>query len=237
MGPSGLQPLVALPQLGVRVYQSLREGIVSGVLKPGAPLRLDTISEQLKVSTTPVREALVALENDGAVIKRPYQGWFVRGFSETEAREMYEFRASLECLGVRLACERITLEEIEGLRAQQAIGAATLNSQDIDAYRIYNRDLHAAILRAARNSYLFAAMEQVSLQNQMLVARTIRIFGRPSRALGEHARIVESIASRDASTAAHLMERHILSAFEDVLKALKAVTQEEVKPEPFECAT
>ena len=90
------------------MYQSLLNGIVSGAVEPGLFLRPDTLAEQLQVSTTPVREALLTLESDGVVIKRPYQGWFVREFSERAAREMYEYRASLECLGVRLACERIT---------------------------------------------------------------------------------------------------------------------------------
>jgi DNA-binding GntR family transcriptional regulator len=205
------------------VYQSLRESIVSGTLKPGTPLRPDTIADQLQVSTTPVREALLSLESDGALIKRPYQGWFVRDFSEEEAREMYELRASLECLSVRLACERITPEEVNRLRMHQAAGSAALASKNIHAYRLYNQDLHTAILQAARNSYLGSAMEQVSLQNQMLIARTIRITGRPSRALEEHARIIELIASRDSTTAEDLMRKHILSALEDVVQALGQV--------------
>jgi GntR family transcriptional regulator of vanillate catabolism len=205
------------------VYQSLRESIVSGTLKPGTPLRPDTIADQLQVSTTPVREALLSLESDGALIKRPYQGWFVRDFSEEEAREMYELRASLECLSVRLACERITPEEVNRLRMHQVAGSAALASKNIHAYRLYNQDLHTAILQAARNSYLGSAMEQVSLQNQMLIARTIRITGRPSRALEEHARIIELIASRDSTTAEDLMRKHILSALEDVVQALGQV--------------
>jgi FCD domain. len=64
----------------------------------------------------------------------------------------------------------------------------------------------------------------VSLQNQMLIARTIRITGRPSRALEEHARIIELIASRDSTTAEDLMRKHILSALEDVVQALGQVT-------------
>ena len=214
----GLEPLAETPQLGARVYQSLLNGIVSGTVEPGSPLRPDTLAEQLQVSTTPVREALLTLESDGVVIKRPYQGWFVREFSEQAAREMYEYRACLECLGVRLACERITAEETEWLRAHQAVGKAALASGDMNAYRIYNADLHAAILRAARNSYLFATMGQVSIQSQMLVARTIRVIGRPSRAIEEHARLIRLLANRDSRAAQRLMEQHILSALQDILR-------------------
>ena len=117
-----LQPLAEAPQLGARVYQSLLSGIISGTIEPVASLRPDAIAEQLNVSTTPVREALVMLESDRLAINRPYQGWFVRDFSEPDVRGMYELRASLECLAVRLACQRITKEELPNLRSLQARG-------------------------------------------------------------------------------------------------------------------
>jgi hypothetical protein len=99
-----------------------------------------------------------------------------------------------------------------------ATGKAALASGDMNTYRIYNADLHAAILRAARNSYLSAAMGQVSVQNQMLVARTIRVIGRPSRAIEEHARLIRLLANRDSRAAQRLMEQHILGALQDILR-------------------
>src|SRR3954469_781295 len=103
-----LPPLGETVQLGTRVYQALLHSIVTGQIEFGAPLRPDAIAEQLQVSTTPVREAIQRLEIDGVAIKLPYQGWFVREFTEGQIRELYEFRSGLEQLGVRLACERIT---------------------------------------------------------------------------------------------------------------------------------
>jgi DNA-binding GntR family transcriptional regulator len=205
-------------QLGARVYQALLNGIVGGRIESGQQLRPDTIAEQLDVSTTPVREGLHCLERDGLVVKLPYQGWFVREFTEREARELYEMRAALECFSVRLACERVTEEEIQWLREHQSVGVAALRDGDMDAYRIYNRDLHAAIMQAARNSYLASVMGQLSLQSQMLMARTIRLVGRPSRAIEEHQQIIETISKRRSKQAQQVMERHILSAFEDILR-------------------
>ena len=149
-------------------------------------LRPDTIAEQLDISTTPVREALHRMEGDGLMVKLPYRGWFVREFTEQEVRELYEMRAALESFSVRLACERINEEELSWLREHQSVGEAALKTGDMEAYRIYNRDLHAAIMDAARNAYLSSAMGQLSLQSQVLVARTIRLVGRPSRAIEEH---------------------------------------------------
>jgi len=213
-----LEPLTETPQLGTRVYQALVNSIVSGQIELGAPLRPDTIARQLEVSTTPVREAMHRLEGDGLAIKVPYQGWFVREYNEQQVREPYELRAALECFSVRLACRRITAEEMTWLRQHQATGEAALAAGDMDAYRIYNRDLHAAIMKAARNSCLFPMMGQLRLQTEMLMAKTIRIIGRPLRAIEEHHQLIELIDQRDGRAAERLMEHHILSALEDIVR-------------------
>jgi DNA-binding GntR family transcriptional regulator len=204
--------------LGARAYRALWNGIVAGRIESGTQLRPDTIAEELDISTTPVREALHRMEGDGLVVKQPYRGWFVREFTEQEVRELYDMRAALESFGVRRACERITDEEVAWLREHQLIGEAALKSGDMDAYRIYNRDLHIAIMEAAKNSYLSSAMSQLNLQSQVLVARTIRLAGRPSRAIEEHRDLIELVARRQEKAAQELMERHILSALEDILR-------------------
>jgi DNA-binding GntR family transcriptional regulator len=165
-----------------------------------------------------VREALHRLETSGLVVKFPNQGWFVRNFTRQQICELYEFRAALESLSIRLACERSTDEEVSGIRAYQPIGEAALAKGDVNAYRIYNRDLHAAICRAAKNSYVAVIMGQLGLQSEMLSSKTIRIAGRPLRAIEEHSRLTEFIASRDAVAAARLMEHHVLSALDDILR-------------------
>lgn len=204
--------------LGARAYRALWNGIVSGRIEWGVQLRPDAIAEQLDISTTPVREALHRMEGDGLIVKLPYRGWFVREFTEPEVRQLYEMRAALESFSVRLACERITGEELARLREHQSVGEAALRSGDMEGYRIYNRDLHAAIVDAARNAYLSSAMGQLSLHGQVLVARTIRLAGRPSRAIEEHRELIDLLASRRDTAAQVLMERHILSALEDIVR-------------------
>ena len=216
--PLTLEPLAMSVQLGARAYRALWNGIVAGTIDSGVQLRPDAVAEQLDISTTPVREALYRLEADGVVVKLPYKGWYVREFSEQEVRDLYEMRAALECFGVRLACERITDEQIAWLREHQAVGEAALADADMEAYRLYNRDLHVAIVDAARNAYLTSVMAQVDLHSQVLVAKTIRLAGRPSRGIEEHRELIELIARRDEHAAQDLMRVHILSASEDIIR-------------------
>ena len=204
--------------LGARAYRALWEDIVRGRIDFGAQLRPDAIADQLDISVTPVREALHRMERDGLILKLPYRGWFVREFTEQEVRELYEMRAALESFSVGRACDRITAEELAWLRDHQTVGEAALRAGNMEAYRIYNRDLHAAITDAARNTYLSSAMGQLTLQSQMLMAKTIRLVGRPSRAIEEHREVIDLIAARKRAEAQALIERHILSALEDILR-------------------
>jgi DNA-binding GntR family transcriptional regulator len=225
-----LEPLALSQQLGARAYRALWNGIVSGGIDSGVQLRPDTIAEQLDISTTPVREALHRLETDGLIVKLPYKGWFVREFTEKEVRDLYEMRAALECFGVRLACKRINKEQLEWLREHQSVGEAALREGDMEAYRIYNRDLHAAIVEAAGNAYLSSLMGQVDLQSQTLMAKTIRLAGRPSRAIEEHRELIELIAARQEQAAQDLMELHILSASEDIVRLAISKRTPDSKP-------
>jgi DNA-binding GntR family transcriptional regulator len=214
-----LKRLPEIMQLGTRVYQVLLNGIVDGGFEPGAALRPDVIARELEVSTTPVREALQRLEADGLAIKLPNQGWFVREHTRQEINELYELRTALECFGIRLACQRISSDELAWLRSHQATGRAALDAGDMDAYHIYNRDLHAAIMNAARNSYLTGMMGQLRLQNEVLMAKTMRIAGRPVRAVEEHQRLIDFIAAGDAPNAEQAMKYHISSALEDIARS------------------
>jgi len=214
-----LRPLPESLQLGARVYRALLESIVSGQIESGTQLRPEIIARRLEVSATPVREAMQQLEGDGLVTRLPYQGWFVREFTTQQIRELYEFRAAMEAFGARLACERITEEEIADLRHQQSVGEKALAAGDTDAYRVYNQNLHDSIMRAARNSYLSSVMGQLRLQSAMLSAKTIRIAGRPFRAIEEHGHLIEVIAKRDGAAAEQLIRAHILSALEDCIRS------------------
>ena len=219
-GLNSLNPLRETPQLGTRVYQAVLDSILGGQIEFGAPLRPDVIARQLEVSTTPVREAMQRLEADGLSVKLPNRGWFVREFTPQQTRDLYEFRASQESLGVRLACQRMTAEDLNRLRELQVTGQAALDARDMDAYRVYNQNFHTAILDAARNSYLSSVMSQLRLQNELLMIKTMRIVGRPLRAIEEHARMIELLAARDSTAAQELMSTHILCALEDLLRTL-----------------
>ncbi|HXK62541.1 MAG TPA: GntR family transcriptional regulator [Acidobacteriota bacterium] len=206
-------------QLSQRVYEVLLDSILGVKIGAETPLRIDAIASQLGISSTPVRDALNRLEKDGLIVKQPYQSWVVRKFHPEEVRELYELRAGVECFAVRLACQRITADGIEWLKNHQKEGEEAIRRNDMEAYQTYNKELHAAIFKFAKNSQLSKVMDALSLQLQMLMAQTIRFSGRPARALREHAALIDAMERGSEQEAQRIMEDHLMAALEDILKA------------------
>ena len=97
------------------VFNTLRQAILRGELKPGERLMEIALSQRLGVSRTPVREAIRMLEQEGLVIMIPRKGAQVAEISEKDLKDVLEVRLGLEELAVRIACQRITEEELEEL--------------------------------------------------------------------------------------------------------------------------
>src|SRR2546422_11214684 len=99
-----------------RVYEHLREEILSEPLEPGAELLEVPLSEELGVSRGPIREALGRLASEGLVTVRPRRGAVVRSLSKEEFLELYQVREALEMMAVRLAVPRLRKEDFEELQ-------------------------------------------------------------------------------------------------------------------------
>ena len=101
------------------VFNTLREAILKGDLKPGERLMELQLAAKLGVSRTPIREAIRKLELEGLVLMIPRKGAEVAKISEKSLRDVLEVRRSLEELAIELACQRMTDEEIDQLEQRQ----------------------------------------------------------------------------------------------------------------------
>ena len=97
------------------VFNTLRQAILRGELKPGERLMEIQLANKLGVSRTPIREAIRKLELEGLVLMIPRKGAEVAEITEKNMRDVLEVRKALEELAVQLACDKITQEELEEL--------------------------------------------------------------------------------------------------------------------------
>ncbi|EHK66058.1 GntR family transcriptional regulator [Achromobacter arsenitoxydans] len=207
-----------------QVADYLRERIISGVFPRGSRLKQAEIAEQLRLSITPVREALKLLEAEGYISGDSYRGARVVPFDAGASAEILQLRLLLESQLVRAAIERITTKDIAELRVLADDFAKSFESGDRATARGVNYRFH-------RQLYDIAQLPQTLHFVQILWARypfdlINSASGRGEHAVREHEEILQAFASGDASAAMLAMRKHIESGW-TVLKSLSDSAQAE----------
>ncbi len=191
---------------------SLRQAIINGDLRPGDRLVEPLIAQQLHVSRTPVREAIFQLESEGLVRRVPYRGAVVAKISSRDVEEIYAVKSVLEGLAARLACERVTADQVEHLRALLTQMEGHQQEKDLDSYTQASRNFHLRIVELAGNLWLLETYKKLEPPIQGLRILALSLPGRPKNSLREHRAILEAIAKGDPERARLLTERHVQGA-------------------------
>lgn len=196
--------------MSTRVYERLREEIVSGRLPSGVPLVEATVAARYGTSRTPVREALRRLEQDG-LVERGDRGLRVRTRGPEEILEIYEVRILLEAAAARGAAERGTRLDLMRIKnAAEAMAAA--DPADPDAMAATNRAFHEEVWAASHNGTLVDLLTRLNSHVTRYPATTLTSPGRWEEALSEHAGLVRAIEAGDADEAGLIAGKHMTKA-------------------------
>jgi DNA-binding GntR family transcriptional regulator len=203
-----------------RVYNALKQSILSLELEPGTQLLERDLAARFQVSKSPVRDALQRLAGEGLVTQSDYHGMAVRVISLEEADEIYELREALEEMAVRLATPRLSREEIVDAAAHLDRAERAMNEGDCALAAEANRDFHAIFYRNCGNRPLHEML--VSLANRIQIVPLLSWHWRPAsmkEQLVQHRSILDAVAERDAERASVLMRGHIRSFRRSYVKA------------------
>ena len=201
---------------------ALRRAILSFQLKPGQRLVERELIERLGVSRTTLREALRELAAEGLVSVVPQKGARVCAPSLEDAVDLYEVRASLESLVVTRFVERASDEEVDALRGSVASYAAVARrTTDILALLSAKESFYEVLIKGARSHALQQLLESIKARVQTLRATSLSRPGRAAETVREMEGIVDAIAERDASRAAHLCAEHVRAAARNALSSLQ----------------
>ncbi len=228
MSSSGisLRPVDVNFSLKDHIYDVLRSAILDmDIYHPDTDLRLDerTMAEQLGISRTPIREALVRLEQEGFVDIQPRKGVFVRRKSLEEILEMITVWAALESMAARLATTEASDEEIASLRTLAAGYSIDKVSANIAEYSEANIRFHQRILELSRCQMLKSIADGLFLHMRAVRARAMQEGDRSNRSVVDHMGIIEAIELRDADQAARLVREHTMRLHNHVKRSWFAV--------------
>ncbi len=214
-----LRPVDGTFSLGDHIYGVLREAILDmKVYDAETDLRLDerALSDALKISRTPVREALVRLEQDGFVEVRARKGVYVLRKSHGEIMEMITVWAALESMAARLATERATDKEIASLRAMAGRFGSDDAKAHIEEYSEANIAFHQRILELSHCPMLKTIADGLFLHMRAVRRKAMAEKDRSSRSVAEHIGIIEALENRDADQAAREVREHTMRLHDHV---------------------
>lgn len=204
------------------VFQTLRQAILRGELKPGERLMEIHLAQKLGVSRTPVREAIRKLELEGLVRMIPRKGAVVAEITISDLEDVLEVRMALEELAVKLACRMLTPEQLDEIGALAEAFEQTLYGEDVGACAQADMRFHEAIYEATGNGRLVQILN--NLREQMYRYRMEYLKDRDAhrQLVQEHAEILEALADRDVERALEASGRHIERQREHIIGVLNA---------------
>lgn len=206
-----------LPQ---RAYAIIRHAIKNLILPPGHTVLEREVAEVLDMSRTPIREALVRLENDGAVKLIPRRGFYIEPIERSDLSDVYQLSAVLDGLAIELATPRLTenhIKELESLLNQQK---TALKNKEYTQWAILDDKFHQLITDQSANESLKKTISIYS--DKLYKARLYTIQKRTvlDMSILEHQAIIACLKARDSKAAKVLMESHRKRAQEEILHAL-----------------
>lgn len=192
------------------VFNTLREKILKGVYKPGERLMEIHLADQLGVSRTPIREAIRMLELEGLVKMVPRKGAQVAKISKEDLQDVLEVRKALDTLSVKLACERITEDEIKLLNNAEREFEKALASKDVREIAEADVAFYDVIHSATKNGRLKSMISNLAERIYRYRFEYIKQQSDGGKTLMlEHREIMRCIESRDVESAVKATEIHI----------------------------
>jgi DNA-binding GntR family transcriptional regulator len=200
----------------------IREAIVTGRLKPGDRLPEERLAQELRISRTPIREALRQLQTEGLVEVPRNRGARVRVHTEAELDDVYQLRALLEGFAARRAADRVSAAQITEMRESCERYERLDVKAEHDALLEENDRFHRIIFEAAGSELLTGILRQVTVIPRAAYRAFVGFTETERRAsVEDHRRLTSALEQHDGERAELIARGHILEARDMVLPQVR----------------
>jgi len=190
-------------------YETIKKSILNLEVKGGEQLRIEELAEQMGISRTPVREALLKLESEGIVRAASRVGFFVAALTKRDFTELFERREILESYAAEKAVNSIEEQDLRQLEELQQKATAAVEEGNLTAFMETEIAIHALILRKANNARLARMIESIKdlIQRERIIS--LKSADNVRKTHQEHGQIISALQQRDAKLAASVMRSHL----------------------------
>lgn len=210
------------PSRNSLTYSSIKRMILFGQLGPGRKLVHEDLAEALKVSRTPVREALERLYQEGFVTRLPRRGFYVTGITRDEAYGLYGAREALELFALQVTLDRGQLPRaaLHMLSAYAKRYEELINTQMLTERILADMLFHLKLAELSGNRYVVRLLAQTFERSALKRRHEGYGYHRSTLAVEEHKHLLEALARHDKRAAMHVLRKHVQSARDALLSQL-----------------
>lgn len=199
----------ALTSRSNAAYETIKHRILQNIYPGGFQVLEEQLCEELGMSRTPLREALVRLELEGLVEIIPRRGMRVLPLVAADIADIFQVLSSLEVLAVRLLAERgDNKDSVLRLQAEVDAMKKALAQDDLDAWAAADERFHRALVDESGNPRLAAAARTLLDQSQRFRIFTLRMRDRPTKSTRSHEALVSAIRRHESDKATEEHSRH-----------------------------
>ncbi len=195
-------------RLADEVYDQLYTGINSGLIDPNERIVQERLADELEVSRTPVREALIRLEYEGILVREGRGGYVIRRFSKQEISQIYSAREAVECHALGLLCEMNSPKLVKNL-VDTIEKEENRNRSSLNEYYEANKLIHRTFVKETGNRFLLEMFDQIWNRSVGFVVFSALEEENLSVSLSGHLSLCEAVASGDSQAAVEAMRDHI----------------------------
>lgn len=212
---AGPDPALYRAEWGRRSQQArafVRDGILTGRFPVGEPIADAEVASELGISTTPAREALKLLEQEGLLERGPGRRLLVRGFTDEHRAEVFDTRRALEQVAVRRACGSLSEDEVDQLRLSLVRQRRAVQNADESAFIELDEDFHLQIARGGGAQIVGRLLGQLGNFVRVMHVDLERSPDELLHVIAEHERIVDALEAGDAEAAVAALDEHLALA-------------------------
>lgn len=207
------------------VFQTLREAILKGELKPGERLMELQLASKLGVSRTPIREAIRMLELEGLAVTIPRKGAEVARMTEKDMEDVLQIREALDELAVQIACDKMTEKQLVNLTLAMKNFENSIQTGNLKKVVQTDVEFHDVIYQATDNPKLVNILSNLSEQIYRYRVEYLKEKENYPMLVKEHEEIVTALKDRNKQLAAEMTKKHIRNQAEAVKNIIREQEQ------------
>ena len=214
----------AKPILRDEVYLSIKRAILTGELAPGERISIGRLLQEIGFSPTPIREALLKLEQEGFVSRLPRGGFIVSRFTQKDIDQIFDIRSLLESYAIGLAIHHIKKEDHLWLEKNIKESEQYIRKKEWDKVSTLNTEFHDYLNRLAKNERLLSIINELREQIFQFRSAILRVPTKAKISIDHHKKMVDAIKKRDVGLLKELTQEHIQIGKEVLLAEIEKGT-------------